>query len=84
MAVYVDTAKNKYGRMLMSHMLADTIEELEMMARMLGLKPHWVQIRNTPHYDICQQKRAQAIKLGALVADRKQVVRLIRKFRAQQ
>lgn len=81
MTVYVDTAKLPLGRMLMCHMLADTLEELHTMAATLQLKPEWFQEQGTPHYDICQSKRALAIKAGAVVADRVKVVELIRKDR---
>ena len=81
MTVYVDNAKLPLGRMLMCHMLADTLEELHAMAATLKLKPEWFQEQGTPHYDICQSKRALAIKAGAVVADRVKVVELIRKDR---
>jgi hypothetical protein len=84
MAVYIDNAKNPYGRMKMCHMLADTIEELHEMADKLGLKRKWFQgAASTPHYDICLAKRDQALALGAVVADRHTVVALIRKHRAR-
>ena len=51
----------------MSHMMADTLDELHAMAATLGLKREWFQDHpRHPHYDICQSKRAQAIKLGAV------------------
>lgn len=83
MAVYVDSGRIPYGRMLMSHMLADTVEELHAMADRVGLKRKWFQDAGTvPHYDLCQAKRAWAIELGAVVADRHRVVALIRAHRA--
>jgi hypothetical protein len=54
MPVYVDEAKNPYGRMLMSHMLADTLPELHAMADIVGLKRAWFQGNaSTAHYDLC-------------------------------
>jgi len=81
-AVYVDKARNPYGRMLMSHMLADSLDELHAMAEQVGLKRRWFQSHGTPHYDLCQAKRALAIGGGALEIDRREVVRLIRHWRA--
>jgi len=78
MAVYVDKSKNKYGRMLMCHMLADTIGELNEMADKIGIKPHWLQLKSIPHYDICQSKRQLAIKNGAIEIDKYKLVELIR------
>lgn len=83
MSVYVDTQKNPFGRMLMSHMLADTPPELHAMAVKLGLKPEWFQKESTPHYDICQAKRKLALELGAIEADRHKVVEIIRKYRKE-
>lgn len=84
MAVYVDKARNPYRRMIMSHMLADSLEELHAMAQRLGLRPGWFQPASTPHYDICQEKRAAAIALGAVEIERDRVVELIRKWRRGQ
>lgn len=81
--VYVDAAKNSYGRMKMCHMMADTLPELHAMADAIGLKREWFQEGSTPHYDICQAKRRLAIMHGAREADRKKVVELIRHWRQQ-
>jgi hypothetical protein len=51
--------------MKMSHMTADTLEELHAMAERLGLRK-WFQNKTTPHYDLCKSKREEAIKLGAI------------------
>lgn len=84
MAVYVDQAQNKYGRMKMCHMLADNVSELHSMADRIGISRKWFQSGSTPHYDICQSKRKLALLEGALVADRKKVVELIRKHRGEK
>lgn len=70
------------GRMKMSHMFADTEEELHHMAALVGLKREWFQHHGTPHYDLCQSKRQLAIKRGAVVIGRHEVVAIIRRHRA--
>lgn len=81
MAVYVDCARNAYGRMVMSHMLADTPEELHEMADAIGVSRKWFQPLSSPHYDICQRKRQLAIEAGALVVGRREVVEIVRRIR---
>lgn len=78
MAVYVDKMKAKYGRMIMSHMIADSLDELHEMADKLGINRKWYQDKKVPHYDICQSKKALAIHHGAVLSDRRKMVELIR------
>lgn len=83
MSVYVDKSRNPYRGMLMSHMIADTIDELHGMAERLGLRRSWFQGKaSSPHYDICQEKRAQAVRLGAVELERNAFVEVIRRLRA--
>jgi hypothetical protein len=84
MSVYVDTVRLKFGRMKMCHMLADDLDELHTMADALGLKREWFQGVGTPHYDICQSKRAKAIEIGAIEASREKVVEIIRTWRERR
>lgn len=78
MAVYVDCARNAYGRMIMSHMWADTAEELHSMADRIGIARKWFQTpdgpnrASFPHYDICQKKRDRAIEAGAHIMQRRE------------
>lgn len=81
MTCYVDQSRNRLGRMVMSHMFADTLGELHDMAAMLGLRREWFQDHNVPHYDVCQSKRALAIWLGAVEIERGEVVKIIRRWR---
>lgn len=72
MAVYVDPAQHKFGRMIMCHMWADTLEELHQMAEKLGLKRSWFQKppkASWEHYDVSKGKRALAVQLGAIETD---------------
>ena len=74
MPVYVDDMylypMGRFGRMKMSHMVADTIEELHAMADKIGVDRKWVQRadlgKGWVHYDISIDKRAKAIAAGAV------------------
>lgn len=84
MSVYVDTARNKYHRMVMCHLMADSLEELHAFAAQLGMKREWYQPVSTPHYDLSLARRAMALKLGAVEIDNKKVVELIQKYRMER
>lgn len=66
--VYVDNMRRPLGRMLMSHMIADTRAELDAMAVALGIGPRFIQDEGKyrEHYDICQRARGEAVALGAV------------------
>ncbi|CDN59999.1 hypothetical protein I35_1476 [Burkholderia cenocepacia H111] len=72
MTVYVDDMYRheigKLGRMKMSHLIADTTEELLAMVREIGVNPKWIQHPGTrdEHFDIAISKRAAAIAAGAI------------------
>ncbi len=72
MSVYVDdmytTPMGQFGRMKMSHMLADSTEELLAMADTIGLSRRWIQNAGTPteHFDVSMGKRKLAIEAGAV------------------
>lgn len=78
--VYVDFAKNKLGRMLMCHMVADSEEELILMAKKIGVAERHHQFKGEAksHFDICQQKRQLAVSLGAKEVSSKKIVEIIR------
>lgn len=72
MSVYVDNMKMPWRGMIMSHMTADTNDELHEMAAKLGLKRAWFQgmpAHSIEHYDVSEGKRQQAIALGAIEED---------------
>ena len=72
MTVYVDdmyeTEFGRYGRMKMSHMIADTSAELLAMARAIGVAARWLQHAGEPseHFDIAKSKRELAIAASAV------------------
>ncbi|MDN7541172.1 DUF4031 domain-containing protein [Burkholderia cenocepacia] len=77
MTVYVDDMylypigefKTRSGRVYkMSHLIADSSEELLDMVRTIGVNPNDIQHRGTrdEHFDIAKSKRAAAIAAGAV------------------
>ncbi|MBR8248635.1 DUF4031 domain-containing protein [Burkholderia cenocepacia] len=72
MTVYVDDMYRheigRLGRMKMSHLIADTTDELLAMVRAIGVNPKWIQHAGTrdEHFDIAISKRAAAIAAGAV------------------
>lgn len=72
MTVYVDDMYlypiGEFGNMKMSHLIADTTEELLSMVDKIGVQRKWIQYpgRHKEHFDIAQSKRALAIKHGAV------------------
>ena len=79
MSVYVDDMKIPYGRMIMCHMIADTLPELHAMADSIGIRHKWFQNKpNHPHYDICMEKRALAVRIGAVEITAVQGVEILR------
>ena len=85
MAVYVDdmyrSPMGQYGRMKMSHMAADTHDELMAMAERIGLNPSWLQDAGTrrEHFDVSMTKRREAIAAGALTVSMRELVGLMRR-----
>ena len=83
MAVYVDCARAPYRGMFMSHMVADTSEELFAMADRIGVARKWIQKAGTSHehFDICQSKRRLALDAGAVDVTRYQLAQFLRERR---
>lgn len=85
MAVYVDNAQIRFGRMHMSHMMADTSGELLAMANRLGLQLRWLQHASThkEHFDISKGKRTLALEYGAVAVTSRELGLLIRRRRLE-
>ena len=68
MSIYVDNMSAPFGRMLMSHMFADSSTELIAMADRIGVARKWIQKAGTiyEHFDVCQAMRKKAVKAGAI------------------
>lgn len=72
MPVYVDdmykSPVGEFGKMKMSHLIADTRDELLKMVDKIGVQQKWIQYPGTAHehFDICLSKRKLAIQNGAI------------------
>lgn len=88
--VYVDNmytiSLGRFGRMKMSHMIADTKEELLQMADNIGVKRKWIQAEGTTreHFDIAIIKRTLAIKFGAKEISMQELGKIISERRNQK
>ena len=78
MTVYVDdmfkTRMGRFRRMNMSHMIADTEEELHEMAQKIGLERRWYQ---GDHYDVALGRRKIAVRLGAVEITMRELGRML-------
>lgn len=68
MSVYVDDYHIPYRGMQMSHMMADSTDELLAMVDLIGVQRKWLQKPGTykEHFDIAKGKRELAIRHGAI------------------
>ena len=80
MSVYVDSAKYRVGRLIMSHLWADTEGELLAMCDAIEFRRVWIQrpgMKPGPkkkpvtwlHCDVSQMMKARAIEAGAIQTD---------------
>lgn len=73
MTVYVDDVRHRFGRMIMCHMWADTIEELHAMADLIGVARKWLQQppkASWVHFDISLDRKVSALAAGAVLTDK--------------
>ena len=85
--LYVDDMRCPLGRMIMSHMLADTPEELREAADALGLRREYIQDQGTwrEHLDVSQSKREEATsRLGAREVSQREMAMMRRERRARE
>ena len=85
MTVYVDDMCDdqlgQFGRMKMSHLIADSDDELHAMVDKIGVQRRWFQHPGTPgrHYDIAKAKRQLAIEFGAVPVTMRQCAAMVRR-----
>jgi hypothetical protein len=73
MTVFVDDMRAPFGRMIMCHMWADTLDELMAMVDRIGVPRKWLQQppkASWVHFDISLKKKALAIDAGAVLTDK--------------
>jgi len=63
MAVYIDDLNQKFGSMLLCHMIADNEEELHQMADTLDVNRDWFR---TDHYLVPTSRKESAIQAGVV------------------
>lgn len=79
MTVYVDDMYKyplgQFGRMKMSHLMADTTEELLAMTRQIGVQSRWIQSEGErhEHFDIAISKRKLAVAAGAVEVSMREI-----------
>lgn len=90
MTVYVDNmrrrwsgpkARNRKRVWIMSHLFADTDEELHAFAvDKLGMDRAWHQDEKWSHYDVTDTTRRLALKLGAVAVQWREVPSMLREM----
>jgi Protein of unknown function (DUF4031) len=88
MTVYVDDAVHLWRGHRWAHLMADTLDELHAMAAQLGIPRRAFQNKTSgAHYDVTEDLREQAIRLGVTPIsrhdDRALVKRVIARAKAQ-
>lgn len=81
MTVFVDDVRHQFGRMVMCHLWADTLDELLAMVDRIGVDRKWIQGHQTLsfgkhrdaswlHFDISLGMKAKALAAGAVLTDK--------------
>jgi Protein of unknown function (DUF4031) len=85
MTCYVDDVQHRFGRMVMCHLWADSLDELLAMVDAIGVQRKWLQQppkASWVHFDIALSKKALAIKAGAVLTDKYGPVEHVARLRA--
>jgi hypothetical protein len=73
MTVYVDDVRHPFGRMVMCHLWADSLDELLEMADRIGVARKWLQQppkASWVHFDISLSRKVFALREGAVLTDK--------------
>jgi hypothetical protein len=73
MSVYVDDVRHSFGRMIMCHLWADSLEELLAFVDKIGVQRKWLQQppkASWVHFDISLGKKELALRSGAILTDK--------------
>lgn len=81
MSVYVDDVRHRFGRMIMCHLWADSLDELLAAVDAIGVQRKWIQGHPTlsfgkhrnaswVHFDISLTMKDRAIARGAILTDK--------------
>ena len=81
MTVYVDDVRHRFGRMIMCHLWADSLDELLAAVDAIGVQRKWIQGHPTlsfgkhrnaswVHFDISLTMKDRAIARGAILTDK--------------
>jgi hypothetical protein len=87
MAVYVDDALWRWQGLRWCHLLADDTDELHRFAAALGLHRSSYQgppKTGKPHYDLTAFERDRALRIGAILCTREDIVAVLRRVRTQR
>jgi hypothetical protein len=84
MAVYVDAEAIRWRGREWCHLVADSLDELHVFAKKLGLRRQWFQEKSYyPHYDVTMSVRDKALNFGALSIDRAALIACCKKIRQE-
>lgn len=88
MGVYLDKREytlkgNGKWPMKTCHMIADGIDELFDMAKLIGMDPYWFQPWSHPHFDVAKNRQELALQHGAVRLETREFVMKMRAYRAR-
>ena len=87
MGVYVDDALWRWQGLRWCHLLADDTGELHRFAAQLGVKRSSYQgppKTSNPHYDLTAFERDRALRLGAILCSREEIVAVLHRVRGRR